>query len=489
MLQLGKLILKLLDPDIHLGGFPGEHLLAHLPFGAHLNVPVQLLFQMCQFLLLCFHQFLRVVFLFRIVNVSFQHGVSQRQHLCLVVQIVAEDQIGHHLQPPFWDHGRPADPLHRKPLVESGLVGAGAEAAVALEGMLHLPVLLVPEAHVEVVSAGTNQQFAPYGCPVFLAFLRRRVVLGGVAHLSACHDFLHPFKFLYGHDGFVGALHPRVLHLTVILYLLLLQIVRRVFLVVGHNAAVEGVFQYVGDHCAVPVALSRGGLVAQLFQLVFDGDQTFPGQIHIKDGSYRFGLFRVDPHLYMFLVPFLPFVSCIPKNVAIPVDNAVVHRGLLTAFHTDGCLSAFILRQRCHDRQPQFAVAIKGVDVVVQKEHSHAMLLQHTGVLQGVHRISGKTGYLTGDDHIEFLVLGILDHPHELGTLFSRCAGDAFINIVTGQHPFRSCFQNGLVPVDLVFQRGKLGFVFRGNTGIDDHSGFSKCCVHYAISFSASTVN
>ena len=47
----------------------------------------------------------------------------------------------------------------------------------------------------------------------------------------------------------------------------------------------------------------------------------------------------------------------------------------------------------------------------------------------------------------------------------------------------------GLVPIDLVFQRRKLGFVFRGNTGIDDHSGFSKCCVHYAISFSASTVN
>ena len=87
------------------------------------------------------------------------------------------------------------------------------------------------------------------------------------------------------------------------------------------------------------------------------------------------------------------------------------------------------------------------------------MLFQHTGVLQGVHGVSGKTGHLTGQNHVKLMLLRILDHPHEFATLFCGCAGDAFINISLNQCPFRMVVQQRLVPIKLIFQCRNLGLM------------------------------
>jgi len=103
---------------------------------------------------------------------------------------------------------------------------------------------------------------------------------------------------------------------------------------------------------------------------------------------------------------------------------------LLSGFYTDGCLAALILCKRCHYRQPQFTVAVKGLDVIVDEKDLNAVLLQQACILKRIHCVSGKARYLTGDNHIEFPLPGILYHLHKTRTFFSRCSRYTLINIL-----------------------------------------------------------
>ena len=96
-------------------------------------------------------------------------------------------------------------------------------------------------------------------------------------------------------------------------------------------------------------------------------------QIPVKDHSDGFSLFGIDDH-------FLPDLV-IAQNVAVSIDNAVFHRGLLSGFDSNRSLAAFILGERRHDRQPQLAVTIKGSDVVIDEKHFNALCFQAAGVL------------------------------------------------------------------------------------------------------------
>ena len=328
------------------------------------------------------------------------------------------------------------------------------------------------------MSAFADQQLAPDRGAGLLAFLLSFVDIRHIICLIS-HELLHPFKFFYGDDGFVGTLHLGEFNFTVILHFLLFQIILHIFLVVSHDTAVEGIFQDMGNDRGMPFLHALRSFISPPFQLVLDFDQATAIQIHIVDKPDRLSLLRVDDHFLAHTV--------IAQDVAVSVDHAVVHGSLLTAFHTDRSLAAFILGQSSHDGEPKLTITVECFDAVIDEVHLDTMLPQHSGVLQGVYGVSCEPGNLTGDDHIKLVLPGILHHAHKFRALFCGSAGDTLVDILTDQFPFRVVIQNRLVPVDLIFQRGELGFMLRGHTGIDNDPPpqvFHRVGNHAASSFS-----
>ena len=258
---------------------------------------------------------------------------------------------------------------------------------------------------------------------------------------------------------------------TVVFDLLLFQVIRSVFLVIGNDPTIERVPEHVGDVRGKPLFLAGSCQPPCFFQLVLDLCHTHSAQVQVIDHPYRFSLLRIDDEGVL-------IDAVISENIAVAVVNAIVHGGLLPGLDADGGFPALVLRQRCHDRQPQLPVTVKGLDVVVDEEHLNAVIPEQPGVLQRVYGITGKTGDLTGDDHVKLLRLGVPDHFHKARTLLCRRTGDSLVHILLGQHPIRPCRQNGLIPVHLVFQRRELRLVFRGNAGINCYIPFLKIGIY-----------
>ena len=116
------------------------------------------------------------------------------------------------------------------------------------------------------------------------------------------------------------------------------------------------------------------------------------------------------------------------------------------------------------------------------------MSFQKSCVVERINGVSRKTGYLTGDNHIKLTAFGVKYHLHKLRPFFSGCAGNAFVNVPIHDLPFLVHFQNGLVPVKLIFKSIYLRFVFGRDTGINyDSLGYPIYFVHSFSSFA--TVN
>ena len=212
-------------------------------------------------------------------------------------------------------------------------------------------------------------------------------------------------------------------------------------------------------------------------------------KIHTENHFYGFGLFRLNKKIHMlFIVIVYGFFSPITENVPASVEDTVIHRGLLSGFYTNGCLSAFVLRKRCHNGQSKFSVSVRGFDVIVNKVDINLMSFQKSCVVERINGVSRKTGYLTGDNHIKLTAFGVKYHLHKLRPFFSGCAGDTFVNIPVHNLPFLVHFQNRLVPVKLIFKSIYLRFVFGRDTGINyDSLGYPIYFVHSFSSFA--TVN
>ena len=144
-----------------------------------------------------------------------------------------------------------------------------------------------------------------------------------------------------------------ILQITVILDFLLLQEIRRIFLVVGYDAAVKGITKHFRNVRCKPLFLSQRRQPSSFLKLVLDGCYSHSTQVHIINHSHRLCLFGVDDHLLADTV--------VSEDIPIAVEHTVLHRGLLSGFYTDGCLAALVLCKRCHDRKPQFTVAVKAL--------------------------------------------------------------------------------------------------------------------------------
>ena len=152
-----------------------------------------------------------------------------------------------------------------------------------------------------------------------------------------------------------------------------------------------------------------------------------------------------------------------------PEHHALLHAAFLSPFDALGCFAAFLLRDGGHDGEPKLRIGIKGVDVVVHKDHANAVPPQFTGITHAVQRISCKTGDLLRDNKVDLAPFCRIDHAVERFTLFRVGARDTLIRKHFHQLPF------GL-PLDvlakiplLAFKGIRLVLVIRGHAAIDRH--------------------
>ena len=82
-----------------------------------------------------------------------------------------------------------------------------------------------------------------------------------------------------------------------------------------------------------------------------------------------------------------------------------------TEFQSLRQLTHLILGHPGHDHQPELAVAVQGVDIVILEQHPNVVLQQLLGVLDAVQGGTGKAGYLLGDDEVKPPRFGVRYHP------------------------------------------------------------------------------
>ena len=121
----------------------------------------------------------------------------------------------------------------------------------------------------------------------------------------------------------------------------------------------------------------------------------------------------------------------------------MVVNGSLTALHGvalarldiagDGL--ALRLGEGPHHGQHQLCGLVHGVDVFFFKVDRDALRLQHSDVVQAVHRVAGEAGDRLGEDQVDLALLTPFHHPHEVCPLLGRSAGDALIRKDVGHRP------------------------------------------------------
>ena len=89
--------------------------------------------------------------------------------------------------------------------------------------------------------------------------------------------------------------------------------------------------------------------------------------------------------------------------------------------------------------------------------------------MDGVQRVTGKTGDLLGDDQIKFVLRCILNHAVEVLTVLGRDAGQALVNITGYKCPRGIPADEVFVVLNLITQRVQLFARLGGHAGVVRH--------------------
>lgn len=121
----------------------------------------------------------------------------------------------------------------------------------------------------------------------------------------------------------------------------------------------------------------------------------------------------------------------------------MVVNGSLTALHGvalarldiagDGL--ALRLGEGPHHGQHQLCGLVHGVDVFFFKVDRDALRLQHSDVVQAVHRVAGEAGDGLDQDAVNESAFAVSQHPLEILPFLHRGAGDALVGIDVHQPP------------------------------------------------------
>lgn len=93
--------------------------------------------------------------------------------------------------------------------------------------------------------------------------------------------------------------------------------------------------------------------------------------------------------------------------------------------------AAFFLCQARHDGEQQFALAVKGVDVLFFEVDFYAFFFQLADGNQAVNRVSGEATDRLCDDEVDFTGHGIGDHFIKADAMLGVRAGNALVGCCT----------------------------------------------------------
>ena len=181
----------------------------------------------------------------------------------------------------------------------------------------------------------------------------------------------------------------------------------------------------------------------------------------MENQPHRLRLLREDgePAVLFVIAP----QAVVPKNMAV---SDGLPEPELQPFRQ---LAHLILRHAGHHHQPELAVAVQSVDVVVLEQDGHAAVQQFLRILDTVQRIPGKPGNLLGDNQVEPPLPGVCNHAQEPLPPPGAGAGDALVHIAGDVCPPGIFFNQLRVVLNLVFQTALLFRLFRGNPGVKGH--------------------
>lgn len=126
--------------------------------------------------------------------------------------------------------------------------------------------------------------------------------------------------------------------------------------------------------------------------------------------------------------------------------------------------AAFFLCQARHDGEQQFALAVKGVNVLLFKVDFYAFFFQLADSNQAVDRISGEAANRLCDDEVDFIGHGIGDHFIKADTVFGVRAGNALVGVNLNKLPFGIAFDVLRVVIHLRLVAGELLIAVCGNS-------------------------
>ena len=212
----------------------------------------------------------------------------------------------------------------------------------------------------------------------------------------------------------------------------------------------------VGDFLAVEVAVAL--LPKEGFDLLH---AVLICGVQLEQLPYHRRLFLVNDQPAVFLA--------IAENAAVSQHHVILDGLLMAEFYAAAELAQLVLGNGRHDGQPQLGVLIEGVDIVVLEEHAHAVAKELPRELDGVQRVTGKTGDLLGDDQIKFVLRCILDHAVEVLTVLGGDAGQALVNITGYKCPRGIPADEVFVVLNLITQRVQLLVRLGGHAGVVRH--------------------
>ena len=135
--------------------------------------------------------------------------------------------------------------------------------------------------------------------------------------------------------------------------------------------------------------------------------------------------------------------------------------------------TAFLLSQRTHNGDEQFAFTIKSPNIFLFKETFHMMFFQFSDSCQAVNRISSEPTYTFCDNQVDFSVQSIRNHGIKALSMFRRCCGNALICIYFNKLPIRISLNVIGIVRNLCLIAGELFLEIGGNSGVG--SDFSAC--------------
>ena len=181
------------------------------------------------------------------------------------------------------------------------------------------------------------------------------------------------------------------------------------------------VLQYLADGAVVPAWIAPCGTDTVTFQSSGNLLAACTLQILLEDTLDDLRLRWIDNQMSLLVLVVAEEVSCIHQH--LPLLEAVLdsHFRILAKLAER---LRFLLRQRCHNGDQDFALCVHRVNGLLFKENRNVDLLQQADVFQAVQLVAGKTADRLREDHVDFSRLVVLDHGVELLSAFCRGCAD-----------------------------------------------------------------